>query len=316
MKIVILDRNTVTNEDISFAELEALGEVSYFDVLPKDELVSAIGDADAVICNKAYFDRTIIEACPKLKYIGLFATGYNNIDTKCASERGIVVCNAPGYSTEAVAQLTFTMILALAGSFCDYTTSTRSGGWIKSGTFSYFPFPLTELRDKTLGIFGYGSIGREVAKLGRAFNMNIIVHTRTPSKVMDAEVVSKEGLFARSDFLSLHAPLTPETEKLINRDTLALMKKTAYIINTSRGGAIDEAALAEALNSGKIAGAGLDVLSKEPMLETNPLRTAKNCLITPHVAWAPIETRTRLVTMVAENLRAFMDGKPINVVNK
>jgi len=316
MEIVILDRNTVTNEDVSFAEIEALGDVRYFDVLPADKLVEAIGDADAVICNKAYLNRSIIESCPKLRYIGLFATGYNNIDTECAKERGIVVCNVPGYSTEAVAQLTFSMILALSGSFCEYTESTRNGGWINSETFSYFPFPLRELKGKTLGIFGYGSIGREVAKIGRAFNMEIITYTRTPSKVTDAEVVSKDELFCRSDFLSLHAPLTRETTKLINSETLSMMKPTAYIINTSRGGAIDEAALAQALNSGTIAGAGLDVLSVEPMLETNPLYKAKNCLITPHIAWAPVETRTRLISMVAENIKAFMDDKPINIVNR
>lgn len=316
MKITILDRNTVTNEDISFAEIEALGEVTYYDVLPPAELIGAIGDAEVVVCNKAYLDRGIIEACPKLRFIGLFATGYNNIDTAAAKERGIVVCNVPGYSTEAVAQLTFSMILALSGSFCDYTNSTKNGGWIKSETFSYFPFPLRELKGKTLGIFGYGSIGREVAKIGRAFNMEIITCTRTPEKVTDAEVVSREELFRRSDFLSLHAPLTAETTKMINAETLSMMKESAYIINTSRGGAIDEAALAEALNNGRIAGAGLDVLSVEPMLAENPLYGAKNCLITPHIAWAPVETRTRLITMVAENIRAFAEGNPINVVNK
>ncbi len=316
MKIVILDRNTVTNGDVSFAEIEALGEVTYFDVLLPEELVNAIGDAEVVICNKAYLDREIIEACPRLRYIGLFATGYNNIDTECAKERGIVVCNVPGYSTEAVAQLTFSMILALSGSFCDYTNSTRAGGWIKSQTFSYFPFPLRELKGKTLGIFGYGSIGRQVAKIARAFNMEVITCTRTPSKVENAEAVSRDELFMRSDFLSLHAPLTPETTKMINSETLAMMKPTAYLINTSRGGAIDEEALADALNNGRIAGAGLDVLSVEPMLPDNPLRTAKNCLITPHIAWAPVETRIRLITMVAENIRAFAENSPINVVNK
>lgn len=316
MKITVLDRNTVTNEDISFDAIEALGEVAYYDVLPPEGIPQAIEDADAVICNKANLSREIIESAKKLKYIGLFATGYNNIDTEAAKERGIVVCNAPGYSTEAVAQLTFSMILALAGSFCDYTASTRAGGWIKSDTFSYFPFPLTELKDKTLGIFGYGSIGRQVAKIGRAFNMNVIVYTRTPSKCTDAENVSMEELFSRSDYLTLHAPLTPETAKIINRDTLALMKKSAYIINTSRGGAIDETALADALNNGDIAGAGLDVLTVEPMLEDNPLRTAKNCLITPHIAWAPVETRMRLIEIVADNIKAFINGSPINVVNK
>ncbi len=316
MKIVILDRNTVTNGDLSFAPIEALGSVAAYDAMPHEKLAEAIGDATAVICNKAVLSRDVVEKCPNLKYIGLFATGYNNIDIEYARERDIAVCNVPGYSTQSVAQHTFAFILALAGSMCEYTESTRNDGWIRSHTFSYFPFPLTELSGKTLGIFGYGSIGREVAKIGRAFNMNIIVSTRTPEKVKDAECVSREELFRRSDFLTLHAPLTPETEKMVNEKTLSLMKKTAYLINTSRGGAIDEEALAEALNCGQIAGAGLDVLTVEPMLSDNPLKNAKNCLITPHIAWAPFETRVRLVDRVAENLKAFSAGKPINVVNK
>ncbi len=315
MKVIILDRCTVTNEDISFESLERLGDVTFFDVIPRKELAEKIGDADAVICNKAIIDRDVMEKCPNLKYIGLFATGYNNIDLECASERGICVANAPGYSTEAVAQHTFALILALAGSLCDYTDSTRNGGWIKSKNFSYFPFPIAELQGKTLGVFGYGSIGREVAKIGRAFNMNILVSTRTPAKCTDAECVPLCELLKRADYITLHAPLTKETERMINRETLAMMKKSAYLINTSRGGAIDEDALAEALNEGKIAGAGLDVLTLEPMSESNPLRLAKNCLITPHVAWAPKETRARLVELVAKNLEAFMAGNPINKVN-
>ncbi|MBQ3224101.1 MAG: D-2-hydroxyacid dehydrogenase [Oscillospiraceae bacterium] len=316
MKIVILDKNTVTNGDLSFAPIEALGEVTAYDAMAHEKLADAIGDADAVICNKAVLSRDVIENCPKLKYIGLFATGYNNIDIAYARERGIAVCNVPGYSTQSVAQHTFAFILALAGSTCEYTESTRNDGWIKSHTFSYFPFPLIELSGKTLGIFGYGSIGREVAKIGRAFNMNIIVNTRSPEKVTDAEVVARDELFARSDFLTLHAPLTPETEKMVNEKTLSLMKKTAFLINTSRGGAIDEKALAGAINRGQIAGAGLDVLTVEPMASDNPLKSAKNCLITPHIAWAPFETRVRLIDRVAENLAAFANGNPINVVNK
>lgn len=316
MKIVILDKNTVTNGDLSFAPIEALGAVTAYDAMAHEKLADAIGDADAVICNKAVLSRDVVGKCPNLKYIGLFATGYNNIDTEYARERGIAVCNVPGYSTQSVAQHTFAFILALAGSMCEYTESTRNDGWIKSHTFSYFPFPLIELSGKTLGIFGYGSIGREVAKIGRAFDMNIIVNTRSPEKVTDAEVVTRDELFARSDFLTLHAPLTPETEKMVNEKTLSLMKKTAFLINTSRGGAIDEAALADALNCGKIAGAGLDVLTVEPMVSDNPLKSARNCLITPHIAWAPFETRVRLIDRVAENLAAFADGNPINVVNK
>ncbi len=316
MKIVILDICTVSRNDVSFEKIEALGNVEFFDVVPNDKLHEAIGDADVVVCNKAQITKEVMEKCPKLKYVGLFATGYNNIDVEYAKEKGIVVVNVPGYSTEAVAQNTFAMILALSTSLCDYTAFVRNEGWVKSKTFSCFPYPIFELSGKTLGIFGYGNIGRQVAKIGKTFNMNVIVYSRTRREDNDVEWVSRDELFARSDFLSLHAPLTKETERMINKDTISLMKETAYLINTSRGGAIDEAALAEALNTGRLAGAGIDVLTVEPMQPGNPLMTAKNCLITPHVAWAPIETRTRLLGMVADNIKAFIDGNPINVVNR
>jgi len=316
MKIAVLDTCTITKGDVSLDELSALGEVSYFDDIELCEVSEKIGDAEAIICNKAEIGREIMDRCPKLKYIGLFATGYNNIDIVEAKSRGIAVANVPGYSTHAVAQLTMSMILALAGSLVDYANSTRSGGWIKSPTFSYFPFPMFELRGKTLGVFGYGDIGREVARLGNAFGMEVIVSTRTPSKCTEFPVVPRDELFSRSDFLTLHAPLNDETKLMVNERTLSLMKKSAYLINTSRGGAVDETALAAALNEERIAGAGIDVLTVEPMCADNPLRTAKNCIMTPHVAWAPIETRRRLITLVAENLSCFMNGTPQNIVNK
>lgn len=316
MKIAVLDTCTITKGDVALDEISALGDVVYFDDMPTDDFDKTIRNADAVICNKANLGREFMDRCPNLKYIGLFATGYNNIDIEYAKERGIVVANVPGYSTHAVAQLTFSMILALSGSLVDYANSIRNGGWIKSPTFSYFPYPIFELRGKTLGVFGYGDIGREVANLGRAFGMDVIVSTRTPSKCTEFPCVSREELFRRSDFLTLHAPLTPETKLMVNKESLSLMKKSAFLINTSRGGAVDEKALADALNEGVIAGAGIDVLTNEPMCEGNPLMTAKNCIMTPHIGWAPIETRIRLITLVAENLKAFMDGKPKNIVNK
>lgn len=315
MKTVILDKCTVTNGDVDFGELLSIGDTECYDLLPPEKICEVLHDADAVICNKASIDRKIIENCPKLKYIGLFATGYNNIDTAAAEEHGIYVCNVPGYSTDAVVQHTFSLMLALAGSLCKYTESSARGDWVRSKTFTYFPYPITEISGKTLGIFGYGSIGRAVAKAGRAFNMEIIVCTRTKPSEEGLEPVSKEELFSRSDFLTLHAPLTKETEKLVNRETLALMKKSAYLINTARGGCVDESALADALNEGRIAGAGIDVLTIEPMSDDNPLLGAQNCLITPHIAWAPAETRKRLVKLAADNLRAFAGGNPINVVN-
>ncbi len=316
MKIVILDCCTVTNGDVSLEPIKRLGETVSTDLVPQSELVSVIGDADAVICNKANIDRKVIESCANLKYVGLFATGYNNIDIEAASEKGVLVANVPGYSTDAVAQHTFSMLLALAGSLYEYNNSTHAGDWIKSKTFSYFPFPMSEISGKTLGIFGYGSIGRAVATIGRAFNMNVIVHTRTAPKDTAAKSVSLKELFSASDYLTLHAPLNKDTERIVRKETLALMKKSAYLINTSRGGVIDEKDLADALNGGVIAGAGLDVMTVEPMLADNPLFNAKNCIITPHIAWAPIETRRRLIARVAENLEAFINGAPINIVNR
>ncbi len=316
MKIAVIDTCTITKGDVSLDEISALGDVSFYDDIPDDRIAEMIGDSEAIICNKAEIDSSFMAKCPRLRYIGLFATGYNNIDVEYAKQNGISIANVPGYSTYSVAEHTFSLILALSKSLVQYADSMGKGEWVHSPTFSYFPYPMFELRGKTLGVFGYGDIGREVAKLGAAFGMNVIVSTRTPSKCTEFECVSRDELFSRSDFLTLHAPLTPETANMVNERTLSLMKKSAYLINTSRGGAVDEKALTNALNEGKIAGAGIDVLTEEPMRADNPLRSAKNCIITPHIAWAPIETRRRLITLVAENLKAFMNGNPINIVNK
>ncbi len=315
MKITVLDRCTVTNGDISFAPLEEVGEVRYFDVLPPEEIVSAIGDSDAVIVNKAKITDEIMAACPNLKFVGLFATGYNNIDTVSAKRRGICVCNVPGYSTDSVTQHTFALILHFASRADDYARSVANGDWENSKTFSYLAFPTGELRGKTLGIFGFGTIGRSVAAVALAFGMRVIAHVRRPADFPGVEFVSRDELFANADYLSLHCPLTDETRNLICRETLSKMKPTAVIINTARGGVIEEEALCEALNEGKLAGAGIDVLDVEPMRKDHPYLRAKNCYITPHVAWACAEARERLVRLVAENLRGFRDGNAINVVN-
>ncbi|MBP5665216.1 MAG: D-2-hydroxyacid dehydrogenase [Clostridia bacterium] len=315
MRIVVLDRDTVTNGDLDFSALEALGEVTYFDVISHENIAEACANADAVIINKAEMTRDVLEKLPELKYIGLFATGYNNVDTAAAREFGIDVVNAPGYSTASVAQLVFAFILSFATSIGDYNASVHRGDWVGSATFSYFPFRLTELAGKTLGIAGFGAIGGKVAEIGSALGMNVIVYTRTPKKNCPYRFVSKEELFAESDFLSLNCPLNEGTKNLVNRETLALMKSDAFIVNTARGGVVDSQALADALNSGKIAGAGIDVLIKEPMRADDPLRTAKNCMITPHIAWASKEARDRLIAMVAESLRLWKEGKPRFVVN-
>lgn len=315
MKIVVLDLCTVTVGDLDFSGLEKLGEVTYYDILPEEKLAGAIGDAEIVLVNKARLTREILSACPKLRYVGLFATGYDNVDVEAAAELGIVVCNVPGYSTDSVTQQTFAFILAHATSLVEYDRSTRNGDWVKSGAFSYFPFSLSELAGKTLGVFGFGSIGSRVASVGSAFGMEVLVNSRTEKPDCPYPFVSAEELFRRSDYLTFHCPLTDRTRNLVNRETLALMKPTAFLVNTSRGGVVVEEDLADALNRGVIAGAGIDVLCTEPMTADSPLRGAKNCMITPHVAWATIEARERLVSAVGDNIRAFLDGKPIHRVN-
>lgn len=315
MKITVLDRCTVTAGDLSFAPLDAVGDVSYYDLLPPERIADAIGDSDAVIVNKAKITDEIMEKCKKLRFIGLFATGYNNIDIEAADRRGITVCNVPGYSTHSVAQHTFALILHFASRVDDYAASVAHGDWANAEAFSYLAFPTSELYGKTLAIFGFGTIGKAVAEIGKAFGMRVIAYVRRQTVYDGVEFVDKDTLFAEADYLSLHCPLTEETRHFICRDTLGKMKKSAVIINTARGGVIEENALTEALNSGALRGAGIDVLDIEPMRPNHPYLTAKNCYITPHVAWASIEARTRLITLVAENLKAFQNGKPINQVN-
>lgn len=315
MKIVILDKCTVTKGDVDLTILNKLGDVEYFDILDKQSIINALQGADAVVCNKAVIDREIIDKT-SLKYIGLFATGYNNIDIEYAREKGIVVCNVPGYSTDSVVQLTFSLILELAGNTSKYISSVKAGDWLRAKQFSYFHSPISEISGKTLGIYGLGTIGCAVAKAALGFNMNVIAYSRTSKSIEGVKFVEPTELFKTSDFLTIHCPLNAQTEHLINEGTLSEMKKTAFLINTSRGGVIDESALTKALNNDVIAGAALDVLTLEPMSESCPLINAKNCLITPHIAWASIEARNRLIDIVYQNISAFKQGKPVNVVNK
>ncbi|MBR4555043.1 MAG: D-2-hydroxyacid dehydrogenase [Ruminococcus sp.] len=317
MKIVILDSETVSRNDVSLDSITSLGEAEVYGYTPNSEVAGRIGDADAVICNKCLITRDVFDACPNLKYVGLFATGYNNVDTAAAKDHGAVVCNVPNYSTDAVAQHTFALILGYYNKTAEYTASVANGDWVNYKLFTYFGIPTYELAGKTLGIVGYGAIGRKTAEIARAFGMKTVTHTRSPQKVADGTpCLSLEELLAVSDIVSLHCPLTSDNTKMINERTLSLMKSSALLINTARGGLVDEQALADALNSGKIAGAGIDTLTLEPMREDCPLRGAKNCFITPHVAWAPRETRIRLLEKVAENLKAWRDGSPINVVDQ
>ena len=315
MKIVILEAATVSKNDVSFEEIYGLGEVREYPLTPVDKIVEYVGDAEAVLCNKTPFTAEVLEACPNLKYIGLCATGYNNIDVAAATRLGITVCNAPAYSNAAVAQQVFSFILRYTNRTSAYNRFVHNGGWIRSETFSAFEYPITELAGKTLGIIGYGRIGRQVAKIAHAFDMNVIVNTRTAKQDSSVKFVGLKELLSKSDIITLHCPLTDETNGLIDLDALKLCKPSAIIINTSRGAVINEADLAYALDNDIIAGAGLDVLCEEPMSADNPLLNAKNCIITPHIAWAPIDTRKRLITIVADNLSAFINGKPINTVN-
>ena len=312
MKTVILDWKTGTSGDIS---PECFGNAEIYQLTPPQLVAERIGDAEAVLCNKALITADVIEKCPSLKYIGLFATGYNNIDVEKASEKGITICNAGSYSTDAVAQLVFSYILAFYNKTAEYDRAVKNDEWIKSETFSYFPYPLYELSGKTLAIIGYGSIGKKVAEIGHAFGMNIVISTRTVPENCPYEITDTDTAFEKADILTVHCPLTEKTKGLVNLERLKKMKKTALLINTSRGGTVIEKDLADALDNDIIAGAALDVLEKEPMSENTPLRYAKNCIITPHIAWASYETRKRLVKIAADNLKAFINGCPENKIN-
>ena len=314
MKIVITDRDTITNGDLALDSLERFGEVISYGLTAQEELIERIKDADAVLCNKTRITAEVMDACPSLRYIGLFATGYNNIDVAHAGKKGITVCNAGEYSSDSVAQLTFAMLLDLSTSLSRYIDYTSSGGWVTSPVFSAFIHPQKEMAGMTLGVVGYGSIGQRVARIARAFGMKVLVYTRTPGKDPEAEYVSFDELLSRSDAVTVHCPLTDATAKMFDAAAFEKMKQGALFVNTSRGGVVDEKALRAALDSGKVAGAALDVLDVEPMSAECPLIGAKNLIITPHIAWAPLEARQRLFNICAENIKAWMDGKPQNMV--
>ncbi len=315
MKICILDWLTVSSGDISYEVFSKFGDVRCYPLTDNENAAEYIADAEILLCNKVLITREVIEKCPNLKYIGLFATGYNNIDIQAAANNGIVVCNAGEYSTNAVAQQTFAYMLEFFSKISKYDSFVKNGGWIASETFSKFPFRTYELAGKTLSIIGYGSIGKKVAQIASAFGMNVIINTRTVPKNCEYEVVSLKEAFSRADVLSVHCPLTEQTKNIICAENLSLMKRDAILINTARGGIVNELDLADALNSGKIAGAALDVLCEEPMSENTPLKNAENCIITPHTSWAPLETRLRLIDIVCSNIKAYIDGNPVNKVN-
>ena len=314
MRIVVLDAATVVGNGIDLEFLKEFGEVEEYDLTAPEEVIPRLQGADAVICNKVRITAEVMAACPTLKYVGLFATGFNNIDVAYAADHGVTVCNVPGYSTEAVAQHTFAFILALTDRVHTYNETVAQGDWVRSRTFAYFPIPMMELCGKTIGIVGYGAIGRRVGAMARAFGMQVLVHGRRPIPDADVEQVPFEELLRRSDVVTLHCPLNADSEGMMDAAAFAAMKEGAIFINTSRGGLVDEHALRHALDSGHLLGAGVDVLQVEPMVADCPLLGAPHLLITPHIAWAGVETRRRLMGVVAENLRRFMAGDPINRV--
>lgn len=316
MDIVVLDGGTTNPGDLSWAPLEALGRVTVYDSTPADCVVRRAQDAEALIVNRIVLNRAVLDALPKLRYIGTLATGYNTIDVRAAREKGVTVCNVPLYCVETVAQLTLALLLALCCRVEQLSAVTRSGGWNDAVEATHTTAPILELSGKTLGILGFGNIGRAVAQLGLALGMRVLVHSRT-QRALPAGCTwcGFETLFETADVVSLHCPLTDETRGIVGASVLARMKPAALLINTARGALVDENALADALNSGRLAGAGLDVMAEEPPHPDHPLLTAKNCLITPHIAWASREARLRLIDAVAGNLRAFLAGQPVNVVS-
>ena len=316
MKIIVLDAFAMNPGDLSWEQLKNIGDTEIYDRSLPEESIKRVSDAEIILTNKALVNKDIIEAAPNLKYIGVMATGYNVVDITEAHKRNIVVTNVPAYSTASVAQLTFAFILELANHTALYAQSVKNGDWIRSKDFSYHLKPIMELQNKTLGIIGFGQIGQNVAKTALAFGMKVISSHKHPERdKMEADsFVDEKTCFSEADIVSLHCPLNKDNFEFVNKELIASMKRKAFLINTSRGGLVNENDLAEALNHEVIAGAALDVLSTEPPSADNPLLHAKNCLINPHVAWATFESRNRLMDVVVNNIGAFLKGNPVNVI--
>jgi glycerate dehydrogenase len=317
MKIVILDGYTLNPGDLDWAPLHQLGDVKVYDRSKEDEIVERAADAEIILVNKVVLSEKTLDQLPNVKYIGVMATGYNNIDISAAQKHNIIVTNVKAYGPASVAQQTFALLLALVNHAELHSQSVFNGEWVASPDFCYWKTPLTELAGKTMGLIGLGDIGSQVAKIALAFGMKVVAYRKNPAQTdnSDIKMVTLEVVFRSSDVVSLHCPLTEETKELINAERLSWMKPNAIVLNTGRGPLINEADLAAALRNGTIAGAGLDVLSVEPPKPDNPLLSAPNCIITPHVAWASFEARKRLLQMVADNLESFIAGVPKNVVS-
>ena len=318
MKIVILDSNALNPGDMSWDQIKAFGDVTtYPRTQGKDEIIARIGDSDIVLLNKVPIDAEILDACPSVKLICCLSTGYNVVDIHAARDRNIPVCNVPAYSTAAVSQFTFALLLELCHRIGHHDQTVHDGKWTACPDFCYWDTPQMELAGKTMGIIGFGRIGQAVGRIAKAMGMEVLAYSRSRRSEGEkiAEYVDLETLLHSSDIISLHCPLFPETEKLINARAIEKMKDGAILLNTARGQVIDEAAVADALKTGKLRGAAMDVVSEEPIRADNPLLSAPNCIITPHMAWAPMETRQRILDITVENIRGFLSNNPINVVN-
>ena len=321
MKIVVLDGYTENPGDLSWAGLEAFGELTVYDrtsLTDEQESIDRIGGAELVFTNKTPITKRIIDACPNLKFIGVLATGYNVVDVAYAKEKGIPVSNVPTYGTASVSQFSIALLLEICHHIGHHSESVHAGNWANNADWCYWDYPLIELEGKTIGIIGFGRIGQQEGKIAKALGMNVIAYDLYPNDFGRAigEYVSLDELYARADVITLHCNLTAENERMINKDSIAKMKDGVILINNARGQLIDEQDVTDALNSGKIAAAGLDVVYTEPIRADNPLLGAKNCIITPHISWAPKESRQRIMDCSVANARAFLDGAPQNVVNK
>lgn len=322
MNIVILDGYTENPGDLSWEGFEKLGNLKVYDrtsLYDVDEIISRIGNAEAVITNKTPLSRKVFESCPSIKYVGVLATGYNVVDVDAAKEKGIPVANIPSYGTTAVAQFAIAMLLEICHHVAHHSQAVYEGRWENNADWCFWDYPLIELSGKTMGIIGFGRIGQNTAVLAQAFGMKVLAYDTNQNPALESDTCKYsdlDNLLKNSDVITLHCPLFPATQGIINKDTIAKMKDGVIILNNSRGPLIVEEDLCEALNSGKVFAAGLDVVSSEPIKGNNPLLKAKNCLITPHISWAPKESRQRLMDIAVNNLKAFQEGQPVNIVNR
>ena len=317
MKIVILESKAVNPGDLSWDAIKTFGDVTLYDRTPAEEAAARIGDAEVVLINKTPITAEVMGKCPNLRLVCVEATGYNVVDCAAARERNILVCNVPAYSTDCVAQFTFALLLEVCCRVGLHSDSVHNGDWCRTPDFCYWLTPQMELAGKTMGIIGFGKIGRAVGKIAKAFGMKVLAYNRSrcPEGEAIGEYVSLEQLLAESDVISLHCPMTELTANIICKDSLRKMKDGVILLNTARGGLIQEAELAAALAEGKLRAYAADVVSEEPIKETNPLLTAPNCILTPHMAWAPVEARQRIIDITVKNIQGYLDGNPVNVVN-